>query len=90
LPFKKGGFVIAILGGVPIVPVGIAGTREVHSSGWLLGDRGPVVVVIGDPIATDRYTLDNKEDLMAEVREAILGLRERASRIRESLIGNTG
>jgi 1-acyl-sn-glycerol-3-phosphate acyltransferase len=87
LPFKKGGFVIAIRGKVPIIPVGIAGTREVHPAGWLLRGTGPVVVVIGDPIAMDRYTLDTKGEAMAEVRTAILRLREQACGIRESLTG---
>jgi 1-acyl-sn-glycerol-3-phosphate acyltransferase len=77
--FKKGGFVMAVRGGVPIVPVGIAGTRHIMPRGFLVPNAGHVVVVVGDPIDTSGYDVDSKEELMAIVRERISELRDAAA-----------
>ena len=77
-PFKKGGFVLAIKSRAPIVPIGIAGTGENVPKGWHWTERGPVTIVVGAPIATAGVTLDDKEALIDEVRDAILGLRAEA------------
>ena len=69
--FKKGGFVMAIKAGVPIVPVEIKGTYEIMSKdGWRI-QPGQVTIQIKPPIASDTYTLKSKQDLMGAVREAI-------------------
>lgn len=79
LPFKKGGFVLAVKARVPIVPIGIAGTREIFpsQSSFVIG-TGPVAVVYGPPIPTEPYTLETKDRLMEDVRAAIAALREEA------------
>ena len=79
LPFKKGGFVLALKAEVPIIPIGVAGTREIlPSQSALVAKRGPVAVVFGEPIATDGYDLEDKDGLIEAVRAAILGLRAEA------------
>ena len=73
--FKKGGFVMAIGAGVPIVPVAVRGTYDIMPKHGLLIRPRPVVVDIGEPIATQGLALDSKEALMDGVRSAIrLGL----------------
>ncbi|MFH1131420.1 MAG: lysophospholipid acyltransferase family protein, partial [Pseudomonadota bacterium] len=83
-PFKKGGFVLAIKSGVPIVPVGIAGTKEILPPGWSLLAPGAVQVVIGDPIEMTGYTLETKEALMEKVKGAIVKARDQAKVLSES------
>lgn len=69
--FKKGGFVMALKAGVPIVPVTLQGTYEIMSKdGWRI-QPGQVTIQIKPPIASDTYSLKSKEDLMGAVREAI-------------------
>jgi len=76
LPFKKGGFVMALRAGVPIVPVSIRGGRDVLPKGSLRVRPGTIEVVFGAPIQTSTYTLDTKEALIAMVRDRIAaGLR---------------
>lgn len=76
--FKKGGFVIAVQGGIPIVPVGIAGTRESMQTGWTWVTPKPVKVVFGPPIDTSTYTLETKDALMELVRERMVAVRQEA------------
>jgi len=72
LPFKKGGFVLAIKSGQPIVPVSLSGTGAVLPRGWGRIHSRPIKVVFGHPIPTDVCQKVNRDQLMARLREAIL------------------
>lgn len=71
LPFKKGGFILALQVGVPIVPVSIRGGHEVLPKGSLRIRPGTIDVVFGEPVSTSSYSLETKDDLIAAVRERI-------------------
>ena len=70
-PFKKGGFVMAIESGVPIVPVVISGTREIMTKGKFRVNPGQIHMRILTPIDTSIYTRKTKEVLMERVRRVI-------------------
>ncbi len=79
LPFKKGAFITAQAGGVPILPVGIAGSAEIYGYGWFARQwRGHIVVNVGDPIETTGYTADQIDELSERVRGEIARLRTEA------------
>ena len=82
LPFKKGGFVLAVDSGVPILPIGIHGTRRILPKNGLLVDPGPVQLVIQPPIPTDGYRRENKEALMGQVYRSLSEAAARAARSR--------
>ena len=85
LPFKKGGFVLAVKSGVPIVPVGVAGTRAIFpAQNRYVQGRGPIAIVYGEPISTAGANLDGKDRLMEEVRERITLLRAEARALIEA------
>lgn len=75
LPFKKGGFVLALQAGVPVVPVAIRGSERIMPKGSLQVGRGTIRVRLGRPIPTaGRAGALARDALMAEVRGALDGL----------------
>jgi 1-acyl-sn-glycerol-3-phosphate acyltransferase len=74
LPFKKGGFIMAIKAQAPMVPVAIQGGRAAMRRGsWLIR---PVTTTIrvGPPIETAGISLDRRDELIVVLREAIESL----------------
>jgi 1-acyl-sn-glycerol-3-phosphate acyltransferase len=71
LPFKKGGFIMAIESRAPIVPVAIQGGRDAMRKGSAFVRPVHVTVRIGDPIPTEGLTLDDRDALIERVRTAV-------------------
>jgi 1-acyl-sn-glycerol-3-phosphate acyltransferase len=69
--FKKGGFVMAVDAGVPIVPIVLKGTWTIMEKSSLKINTGEVSLNIEPPIATTDYTRENKDDLIKSVRAVI-------------------
>jgi 1-acyl-sn-glycerol-3-phosphate acyltransferase len=76
LPFKKGGFFVALATGTPILPLTVRGTRDALEAKSLLTRTDVRVhVTVHEPIAMDRYRALSpraaREALAADVRAAI-------------------
>ncbi len=84
-PFKKGGFHLAIKAGVPIVPVALRGTRELMPAGSLLLRSGTMTVIIGEPIATQGLSDEERTTLNERVRSAVEELLTEKSKAPQSL-----
>lgn len=69
--FKKGGFILAVDAGVPIVPVIIHGTWPLMLKNRVLIKPGNIIIEIKDPIKTTDYTRKTKDDLLKKVRKVI-------------------
>jgi 1-acyl-sn-glycerol-3-phosphate acyltransferase len=80
LPFKKGAALLALRSGLPILPVGIAGTRRVLPRDTLLPTAGPAAVVIGEPIPVAARPVTERAKLTEEARSAVAQLRDEAAR----------
>jgi 1-acyl-sn-glycerol-3-phosphate acyltransferase len=74
LPFKKGGFIMAIEGQVPIVPVAVSGGRASMRKGSAVVRPVTVTVRIGQPIPTAGLTIADRDDLIQRVRTAVENL----------------
>jgi len=61
--FKEGAAYIAIKAGVPVVPLGLTGTRNVLPVGSNYVRGGPVILKIGDPIPTAGMKLQDRVQL---------------------------
>jgi 1-acyl-sn-glycerol-3-phosphate acyltransferase len=72
LPFKKGAAVAALETGLDCVPIALAGARDVlKPKGLSVFRPGPVAVVFGAPIPVEGHTIDDRDRLVAEQREAV-------------------
>jgi len=72
LPFKKGGFILAIRSQLPIVPVTIIGAGDVLSKGSFTINQGQIKVIISKPISTRNLEVNNKEELIESCRNTIM------------------
>jgi 1-acyl-sn-glycerol-3-phosphate acyltransferase len=72
LPFKSGSFYLAILSGVPVVPITLNGTREVLRPDSLHVRGGETEMIVHKPIPTDGLNLHDVDSLSKRVREQIL------------------
>jgi 1-acyl-sn-glycerol-3-phosphate acyltransferase len=70
--FKKGGFITAIDNGLPILPVTINGSSNILPKKSLVYSSGSIGVVVGHPISTQDYTLDQLEELMQKTKDVIV------------------
>ncbi len=74
LPFKRGGFLMGLKTGRPVVPVGIRGTLGVRRRGSLINRPARVEIRYGRPVDPAAYGLERRAELVAEVRERIAAL----------------
>jgi len=79
LELKKGPFHLAKMAGVPIVPVGIRGTRDALAKDGVLVRRAHVDVTIGSPIVQVRVGQDARDHTRDAVRAALVELSEATS-----------
>jgi 1-acyl-sn-glycerol-3-phosphate acyltransferase len=70
--FKKGGFVLSVDAGVPIVPVIIRGTWSIMPKARCRIEPAPVMIEICDPIDTEGFTRKTKDDLITMVKNAMI------------------
>ena len=74
LPFKKGGFIMAIKGEAMIVPIAIQGTAAAMRKGSPFIRPVTVSVRLGPPIDTKPCTLDDRDRLIRKTCDAVQGL----------------
>ena len=72
--FKKGAFVLGIQTGIPLLPLGISGSRAIMPKGTFRIRSGEILVRVGDPIPVDHLEMRDRNQLVQTGREAILGL----------------
>lgn len=74
-PFKKGGMIMAIESGATVIPAGVQGTEKVlrpKSTEFFLDQD--VTITIGAPIEAYGCTIEQKDQLLEDVRAAIAEL----------------
>jgi 1-acyl-sn-glycerol-3-phosphate acyltransferase len=74
LPFKKGGFTMAIKAQAPIVPIAVQGGRDAMQKGSALIRPATLSIRVGAPVETDGLSLDARDALIARVRDEIAAM----------------
>src|SRR6266545_1613864 len=78
LPFKRGAALLALRSGLPILPIGLAGTFRVLPRGTKVITPGPVVMAVGKPIEVSGRSVREREALTQVAREEVESLRAEA------------
>jgi len=71
-PLKKGGFIMALKAGAPIVPVSLSGGRRIMRKGDGAIHPGTIRVTFHEPIPTAGRSVEDRDEVIREVREALL------------------
>jgi 1-acyl-sn-glycerol-3-phosphate acyltransferase len=74
LPFKKGGFIMAIKAEAPVVPVAVQGGRAAMQRGSWIIRPVTVSVRVGRPVETAGTPLDDRDKVIAKVKREIEAL----------------
>ena len=74
LPFKKGGFIMAIKAQAPVVPTAILGARDAMHKGSFVIQPVTVKVKFSPPVETAGMTLDDRDRLSDMVRDRVATL----------------
>ena len=69
--FKKGGFMIALDTGLPILSVSISGTGRILPGKTFKLLPGKITITIHPPIDVTQYGEERRDELMADTRKAI-------------------
>lgn len=87
LPFKRGGFLLALTSKAPVVPVTLNGSGMVLPRGDWRIRAGEIEVIIGEPVSLEHHKMENLSRLLDQIRGSIesklspQGLSPRASEI---------
>lgn len=68
LPFKRGGFVLAVKTQTPIVPITINGSGAILPRGEWRIRGGEIEVIVSEPVPLDQYHAGNIRGLLSHVR----------------------
>jgi 1-acyl-sn-glycerol-3-phosphate acyltransferase len=74
LPFKKGGFIMAIKAQAPIVPIAVQGGLNAMRRGSRIVRPAVVSIRVGEPIETAGLTLGDRDALIVRTRARIEAL----------------
>jgi 1-acyl-sn-glycerol-3-phosphate acyltransferase len=74
LPFKKGGFIMAIKAQAPVVPVAVQGGRDSMRKGSWIVRPVTVSIRIGEPIETAGVRLEDRNAIIEKTRARITAL----------------
>jgi 1-acyl-sn-glycerol-3-phosphate acyltransferase len=78
-PFKKGAALLALRSGLPLLPVGLAGTRRILPPDSLVMSPGRAVLNVGEPIEVSGSSPKEARRLTERLRTEIGRLREEAA-----------
>ena len=73
-PFKKGAFVLALEAGADVVPTAVLGSRAIMKKHSLLIHPGTITVRFGEPIPVAGMTMERRDQLIHDSREAVARL----------------
>ncbi len=69
--FKRGGLMLSVDTGIPVVPVGLVGTYGMLKKGTWSFKNQPLEIRIGNPIHSKKFSKDTKNSLAEYVKNQV-------------------
>lgn len=76
-PFKKGGFVLALKSGLPIMPMVFSGSLNILRKKSIKVHKGTIHVYFLDEVDTSKYSFEKRNELLKNVRQQIVDFYEK-------------
>lgn len=70
--FKKGGVILALSMGIPIVPLSISGSASLAPKGDFMVKSGTIKMTVGKPISTEGKDFSDRRLLVTMTRDAVI------------------
>ena len=70
-PFKKGGLLLSVRSGAPLVPVTLLGTGNIIRKGSGIIRPGPIQIIISPPIPSQTVADEKEENVLRTLRDII-------------------
>lgn len=70
--FKKGGVILALSMGIPIVPLSISGSALLAPKGDYMVKPGTIKLTVGMPIPTEGMDMSDRQSLVSTTRNAVI------------------
>ena len=82
-PFKKGGPLLAVRSGAPLVPVTLLGSGDIIKKGSGIIKPGRIQIIISPPISSQAVKEDDEENVLHNLRDTICKNYESRTALRE-------
>ncbi|MDP6789056.1 MAG: lysophospholipid acyltransferase family protein [Candidatus Marinimicrobia bacterium] len=79
-PFKRGGLLLAIETGIPVLPVAICGTINANKKGSYNITKHPVELRCGSPINSAEYSIEMRKEFVSLIENSVRDLKNNATR----------
>ncbi|MBC8346333.1 MAG: 1-acyl-sn-glycerol-3-phosphate acyltransferase [Candidatus Marinimicrobia bacterium] len=76
-PFKKGGLIMALQMGIPVVPIALCGTRNALGKKGLVLRGQTLELRIGKPILTQHIQYEDRRQFVMDVRQEVVALKKK-------------
>ncbi len=73
LSFRKGPFLIAMEGEIPVLPITVTGTKDILPPDSMSINPGEITIRVGEPVHTEEKDFSDRHELSEAVRERMIG-----------------
>lgn len=74
--FKKGGLLLGIKSGIPVVPIACCGTRDMLKKKSFHLSGNTLELHIGKPINSKQYSYEDRNAFVEEIRTNVIALKD--------------
>ncbi len=75
-PFKRGGLMLAIETGIPVIPMAFCGTSAANKKGSYNIKKQPVQLRFGSPIESENFSYETRKEFVSRIQNSVQELKQ--------------